>query len=434
MEERIPEEEETIAARRAERLAKKARRLRFLRVRKAWWNNAISEAVALVVLFLLNLYLIFPFFGTPAIETSFSGPVIPLLARMFELTGLNFSHALQIVYIFFFLLFPYSLYLFIRKIGVRKSVAFLAVLFASLPFYPFALSRFNSAFNVTDGPHAASLTLMPLALYGLIIFIKDGGISNLLLASIFFALVALTSPFGFSILIALSFITTFSEMLLGSGRLKFFRLLVILLVAFGLSSFWYNPQFSFVMFFGPIGEGIRQTIVRLVPISFFVIPVLAAFGFLLFDRKPDLQPVFLASFYTIAFAMVILVRGGLFPSHPSRYIPEFGMSLAFLFSIGVVKVTDRLRFSKTKNGYNFKLIANVIVLLIVAVSVLAIILGRGNLAHTQVDVLGLWTGLERGEIWLARDGVGEVSEIVGFMITGGTVLSLPYLWLRAKKS
>lgn len=433
MEERIPEEEETIAARRAERLAKKARRLRFLKVRKTWWNNAISEVFVLVVLLLLNLFVVIPFFGRPAIETSFSGPVVPLVARVFELAGLSFPNAIQVAYIFFFLLFPLAFYLFVKKISARKSVAFLAVLFASLPVYPFALSRVNSSFFVTDGPHMASVALVPLALYGLILFIKEGGIANLLIASISFALVALTSPFGFSILIGLSFITTFSEMLLGSGRLKFFRLLVILVVALGLSSFWYNPQFSLEMFFGPIGDGVRQTITRLVPISFFVIPVLAAFGFLLFDRKPDLQPVFLASFYTIGFALIVLVRGGLFPSHPSRYIPEFGISMAFLLSIAVVKVTDRIRFLKTESKFNLSYIANFILLAIVSISVLGVVVGRSSLVRSQSDVLGIWTGVERGEIWLARDQVGGLSSVLGYMITGGTVLSLPYLWVKSKR-
>src|SRR3989344_8997585 len=257
----IPTESETIAVKRAARVAEKIARSR-LRFTPAWWSKTPLEVLLVTVLFAINLYLLSPALGTEAAKTSFSGPVIPLLANILKFFGVPFTYALQHVVVLFFAFFPVSLYFFIRKIGGRKLAAFFG----------------------EDSPHIASLTLIPLALLTQIQFLREGKFINLFFASLFVALVALTSPFGFFVLLAFATVTTFSEMLLGTGRLKIFRFLVIILVAAGLSSFWYNPHFGLALIMGPVGEEVRETVARLIPISFFIVPILAAFGFLLLIR------------------------------------------------------------------------------------------------------------------------------------------------------
>ena len=39
-------------------------------------------------------------------------------------------------------------------------------------------------------------------------------------------------------------------------------------------------------------------------------------------------------------------------------------------------------------------------------------------------MLGFWTGLERGDIWLAREQFGGAYRAAGFMITGMTAFGL----------
>lgn len=439
MKEAIPRETETIAARRAARLSEKIKKARSsLVVARAWWSAAPLEGLGVIFLLVLTFYLIYSLFGKAAPPTSFSGPVIPLTAKAIEFffaTPLPYSF--QIVYLAFFVVFPFSFYLFVKRVAERKSIAFLAVLFASLPIYLFAWSRVNAGFNTEDGAHIASLALVPLALLSLLTFVRRGGLKNLLFASIFSSLVALTSPFGFFMFIILAFITTFSEMLLGTGRLKIFRFLVVFAVTSGLTSFWYNPQFSLSIVVGPLGTEIRTTIARLIPISFFTLPILGAFGYLLFDRKPDLQPVFLASFYTIVFALIVWAGGGFFPSHPSRYTPELGISLSFLLAIGVVKLADYIRFSKDARPtflrkVNKSIAANGFLLAVTFLLVLQIVGGQGRIAVLNGDVLGLWTGIERGEIWQARDRVTTASVISGYLATGVTVVALSILAVRDK--
>ena len=430
MREDIPQETETIAARRSARAVEKIQKARASRMfTPAWWTHGPLEFLIVATLFLLNIYLIYPAIGTEAAETSFSGPIIPLIGKFIALFNIPFTYALQYVVILFFAFFPVSLYLFIRRVGGRKMGAFLALLIATLPIYPFSFSRVSAAFYGEDSPHIASLSLVPLALLALIKFLRDGQFENLILAALLVALVVLTSPFGFFVLAIFAIITTFSEMLLGRGRLKAIRFVVILTVAAGLSSFWYNPQFTMSLILGPVGEEVRLTITRLIPISLFIVPVLAAFGFLLFDRRPELQPVFLASFYTIAFAIIVVVGGGFFPSHPSRYLSEFGTSLAFLGGIAIVKLMDLLKFSEKLKflKLNEPIFGNALTLGATVALILIIILGRANMDLRQREVLGLWTDVSRGRIWLQREKFVGVPSFFGYSITGMTVVTLGLL-------
>lgn len=436
---KIPTESETIAAKRTARLAERIREARKgFKARRAWWSKGLAEVLLLVFIFALNFYLIHPFFGAPAPDTTFSGPIIPLLAKAIELSGMPLAYAIQIVNIAFFLLFPITYYFFIKKISGRKMVAFLSVLFVSLPIYPLGGARVKAAFGAVDGPHIASLAVFPLALHGLLLFLRDGGIRNLVIASISSGLIALISPFGFVAFVIFASLSAFSEMLLGQGRLKFFRFLVVFLFAGGLNSFWYNPAFFYWMATGPMGGEIRQMVAKLIPISFFIVPALGAFGFLLFDRKPNLQPVFLASFYTITLGIIVVAGGGFFPSHPSRYAPEFGISLAFLLAIATVKLSDYLRFLK-KSRFSFlermnkQVLANGFLFLISLVLVLKTISGRESLIVENGDVLGLWTDVERGRIWIEKDKFYGASSLFGYAISGASAFGLSFLGLKGKK-
>jgi len=432
----IPQESETIAAKRAIRLSEKLRRAgEGLKGRNAWWSDGPLELLGLAFIFSLNFYLVVTFFGTSAPDIPYSGPVIPLFAKMVEFAGVPFSYAVQIVNAVFYLFFPLTYYMFVKKVTGRKLISLLVVLFASLPLYPFALVRAAGAFIGGDGPHMASLTLVPLAIYGLLGFIREGGMRNLIIASVSSGIIALISPFGFLTFALFAGITAFSEMLLGTGRLKVIRLLLVLIFAGALNSFWYNPAFFYWMITGPMGEDIRVTVSRLIPTSFFIIPILAAFGFLLFDRRPSLQPVFLASFFTIAFFLIVIAGGGLFPSHPSRYSAEFGIALSFLLGVGIVKFAEFLKFSDHKifGKINATIFANALIVFVFVILVLGVILGRESVVLAEEKVLGIWTGFDKGELWTSRENFDGTPSFFGYSITGSAILTLAFLGIKSRQ-
>jgi hypothetical protein len=435
-EENLPKEEEKIAARRAVRLAEKLRRARRgLMVDSAWWANGPMEWLGGSLIWLLNLYMVWPFFGREAFVTSYSGPVIPFLANLVSFSGLPLTYSIEIVNVSFFLLFPISFYWLMKSVSGKTLVALLAGLLVSLPLSPFAGARVRATFFNVEGPHMASLAVVPLAIGGLLAFLHHGGWKNLFLASLTASLVGLISPFGLLAYLIFAGIATFSEVLLGHGRLKLARLALVFVLMAGFSSFWYNPAFFFWLITGPMGEEPRMMISQLIPISFFVLPVLGAFGYLLFDRKPDLQPLFLGSFLTIAFMVIVLAGRGFMPSAPSRYIPELGLSLAFLFGVGGERLVEF--WSKNKERWawarwaNGRAVNSLLLLTLVGLMV-GIIEGREHLQVYEGQVLGYWTGVERGEIWQARERFGGTNVGMGYGITGLTGLGLVIMAKRVE--
>ena len=70
--------------------------------------------------------------------------------------------------------------------------------------------------------------------------------------------------------------------------------------------------------------------------------------------------------------------------------------------------------------------------LIVGLMILGIVLGKsGLLSHTEV--LGFWTGVERGEIWQARERFKGFYSWFGFMITGTAAVILGWMWGKSKR-
>jgi len=415
----IPGETEKIATRRSRRLAEKLKATKQrLKLASAWRGGEKLVLLGGGLIFVLNLYLVWMFFGTEAFNTTYSGPVIPFFAKIISLSGLPLAYAIEIVNISFFLVFPVSFYWLVKKVSGKPLVALLSGLVVSLPISPFAGARAYGMFFSVEGPHIASLSIVPIAIYGLMSFLHTGGLKNLVLAALGSALVGLISPFGLLAYVIFAGLVTFSEVLLGHGRLKLMRVMAVLIFTGGICSFWYNPGFFWWLLSGPMGLEWREMVSRLIPISLFTTPILGVFGYLLFDRKPDLQPLFLGIFLTIAFGMIIMTGRGVMPSTPVRYFPEFGVALAFLFGVAVDRLLElRLKIKR--------LFVNAALIILVGVMTVGIVTGRSKILAFDQGVLGLWTGVDRGELWQAREQFGGGYSIAGYAITaltaGGTV-------------
>lgn len=431
--ENVPKETETIAHKTNLRIAEKLKAAKgSFNFKKAWWTNGPVEFLSVFLVFGLNLVMIFPFFGKPANSMSFSGPIVPLLAKGITLFKVPFPYAIQIVNIAFFLAFPLTFYFFVRGVGGRKFSAFLAILMASLPFTLFAKTRAEYGIAGTDAAFIASLTILPLALLGLLKFLKNGGMESLAAASLFATVTALISPFGFFVYLVTSLITTFSEFLLGTGRLKLLRLLSVYLLAGSFCSFWYNPVFFYWMITGPMGEGLRAMLAKLIPISLFVLPVLGCFGYLVFDRKPNLQPLFLALFYSIFFALIVFAGGGFVVSEEGRYLPVLGISLSFLFGILIVKLLEVLASHSKILFYNYGL-KNMLLIAISFLMMVSIYSYKWLISRQGEKILGIWTDVQKGDIWIMNDVYSSRYSFIGDAITIFGICILTYLYINYRK-
>ncbi|HUV46563.1 MAG TPA: hypothetical protein VMW29_00360 [Candidatus Bathyarchaeia archaeon] len=416
-----PKKEETLAKKAVKRNYRLFFNNRLMTILPRWWVGT-AEILGLTLLFLLNFLLLLPFFGQEDKSNIFSAPLIPVLSKLFFL--MSFPVAIRFWLLFFILFLPVTFYFFVREISGRRITAFLASLIISLPLGIFLPLRLKLALFTEDGNHIASLTLGILACLFLLRFLRSGNFKMGVSSSLLISLVALTSPLGLFILGCFSLAISFSEMLLSQGRLKFFRFLTVFMLAAGLVSFWYNPGFVFLIVASPQGELIKGTLASLFPLSFFLVPLLGAFGFLLFENRPRLQPLFLAVFLSIGFGLLSL-GAGMQLSSPYRFLPSLGMALAFLGSIVLARIFDflkRRRSFRQFSGisrYRKQILFFSITLFFTIITSIIMASAKNFGQLEQEEVLGLVDSKTTG-IWEARNAIGWFHHIIGGSISFST--------------
>lgn len=396
----------------------------------------LGEIFFLISLFFLNLWLIWPFFGLKGITTVFSAPLIPFLSILSSFI-IPYPSGLKIWLLIFILFFPLTFYFFLKEISQRKLIASAGSLFVSLPVGIFLPLRLEFGILKGDGPHIASLTLSALICLLLLRFLRKGDFKLGVLTGAGIALIALTSPLGLVIFFSFALLITFSEMLLGQGRIKFLRFAFVFFLAAGFSAFWYNPKFVIITVNSSSGKLVRQALANLFPISFFLVPFLGTFGFLLFENRPHLQSFFLALFWTAGFGL--LSWGSAIPlAEPSRFLPALGISLAFLAGIAISFFYDFLRnWIKLKNFKisSLKKIDIGFYGLFFGLIIFLIFLFQENLWQLrQSEVLGASsTAQVEVGVWEIREDTSFVEKFFGYVISAGTLISLIPLHKKLNK-
>lgn len=432
-----PRRKETLAIKQEERV----RRVQSIRNRlpefsPQGWVRA-GEVLGVTALFLTNLFLLYPFFGGEDTVNVFSAPVVPLLAGLTE-TLVPFSYSIRIWLLVFLLFFPLTFYYFVREISGRKMTGLVAGFLVVLPIGTFLASRVNLGLFSEDGAHIASLTFIPLVCLLLLRFLRRGNFWAGVFAAVGTTIVALTSPLGFVNLTVFMGVITFSEMLLGQGRLKFIRFLTVLFLTVGFSAFWYNPKFVFLTINSFQGQLVKQSLANLLPVSFFLVPLLGVFGFLLFENRPQLQPMFIAFFLTIAFGLFSLGAGIAHPAY-YRFLPAFGVSLAFLLGLVIVGLFDFLNLSprlKRLKIIPFPQITIGLGLISLVFIIMMIIIGsqsRELWILAQEQVLGLAVEQKVG-VWEIREQTSLLENIFGLTITGLSIVSVGLIERKISKS
>jgi len=430
-----PTKKETLASKQEKKIRKW--RLNHFRGRLAelspqWWVGA-GEIFGLVVLFLTNFWFLYPFFGHEDRANVFSAPVIPVLASVSE-SFTPYSYGIRLWILVFLLFFPVSFYFFVRAISGRKLTGFISAFIVSLPIWVFLPLRINLGLLAQDGAHIASLTLAPLVCLLLLRFLRRGTFWAGILAGLGATIIALSSPIGFLVLSIFLGVITFSEMLLGRGRLKLTRFLIVLVLAAGFSAFWYNPKFVFLTINSPQGQVVKKTLANLLPVSFFLLPLLGVFGFLLFENRPQLQPIFIAFFLTVGFGLFSLGAGVAHPT-PSRFLPAFGISLAFLLGILITWLFDFLRTSpklkrfKIVSSYRRLISFGLIGLIFVLVVAIDVFNSSSLWQLEKTQVLGL-TAEQKVGVWEIKEKTTQLESWIGYTITGLTALGVAILKTR----
>lgn len=402
-------------------------------------NRRAKELLILALLLAGNIALVWNYFSIP-FNYVFSAPVVPVVASIFEKVGMDGDAAVRTVLLQFYVAGPLALYLFVREVTGRKETAILASVLYSLPIFR---ARFEALTIHGDGAHIAAMTFIPLAAFFLLRFLKKGSFTASILSSVMILLTALTSPFGLFVLMAVMTIVTFSEMLLGSGRLKFVRFLWTGMVAVGISAFWYNPEFVRLGLVSPSGRVVVAAVKNLIPLSLFVFPVLGSFGYLVFDRRPQLQPLFIALGLTVIFGLLSFA-GGLARfavSAQSRYYPELLMSIAFLWGLVGVFLYDLVGWLPQGKWFPVPKAKRQLVRKALLIGTIVLCIGAvfafpfremqyrrsGRVVGVSEDSELAWTQI--------RELTGGKARIIGYTISGLTAVTVVGIlrWLRVQE-
>lgn len=384
----------------------------------------------------LTMYSVIMFFPLAMLDQKhvFSAPVIPLLAISTSmLTPFSYERAVQAWVFGLFCLFSAGVYVFMWRLTRRRLVGLVAGVLAVVPW--FAGGRVEAAFALGDAAHVAAMTFMPVGAMFLIEFLRRGGIGRAALASLSFALVALTSPFGMFVYLIFMIVVTFSEVLLSSGRLKLLRLVAVLVLGSLMAQFWYTLGFLRLVLTSADGREMLRTVGNLIPLSFFLAPVLGVFGFLLFEKRARLQPLFIAAGLVIIFWLFSFAGGlseGLYISHQSRYVSDLSMALAFMVGLLAVGLFDVLKNLEplTRRWRRAPIAAFTMGLM--AVLVIGVVSNRSQV-NDVLRVLGATTGLFPDDIV----GIGEIrrqtsaiDKMVGSMVSAATFGGLTWASIR----
>ena len=363
-----------------------------------------------------------------AIAIKFSAPVMPTLGWLVALfPPLDYSRALQWLTFLLICAFPVSVYAFVITLTNRRFAGIASALVSLLPF--FSTSRLLSAFFWGDTAHIVSLTFIPLGGVTLIRFLRSGGFRQALVASFMIALVGLTSPFGLFVNFIFLSMVTFSEVVISEGRIKLFRFITVSILGALMSQFWYTLGFVRILLTSDPGRELLTTIGNLIPLSFFLAPILGTAGFLLFEKRPRLQPFFIAGGLVVIFWLFSFagrLSEGLYISEQGRYQADLSMATS-LFA-GVIAIAA-YRALEIWLGHLLAVRQRFLPALITAVVIgvtASIWLGYNEttqLVANNDQVLGVFTEqiVGIGEI---RQQTGLLDKFIGALVSGSTLGAL----------
>lgn len=282
-------------------------------------------------------------------------PLVPFFSVAASFFGLAAGNFLRIFNALAYAFIPVSLYFLVRRLTHRRVAAWLAafaysllpsVMILFLPeikeasrVYFFAPWHFINNL-LGDTPRILSLALIPLVAVYFLSTLKNPAFKKIIICAALTLLVALVDFVSFFSLLILFIVLFFSEVLL-SDRIAPSRLgifLSVMIIAFGLFSFWYHPGY-FNNFFrlGGIGAEASSDLLKIIPYLILVIPWLIIGLFYLFGYRKHLQSLFVSfAWFNLTFLVGFsyFFFGRSFLPGASHYLMEINM--AFCLVIGVL--------------------------------------------------------------------------------------------------
>lgn len=290
----------------------------------------------------------------------FSTPFIPFISQQFaNIIQLDWSVIASSLIISLYALGALSFYFFVFALTKRHLPAIITSLLSMVPVIPFsnqAPERLSLALLQEDGAHVAAFSLSILALTAFFVYLRKEKIAHLIVFTLISFVVILLSFFATFVLWIMMLFLALSEMLVGQGKLKVKRFGIGILSTFGLLVIVYNVSIV-KMLVSSEGQTTLAVVTNFIPLTFFLIPLFGTFFFLIFDRRPQLQSLFLSLVLTLLFGILHVVRLSLVDVSlldQDRYATELSFGLPFFLAIVVTWLFDFARTGKIANSANPK--------------------------------------------------------------------------------
>lgn len=297
----------------------------------------------------LSFYQVWPYFGDKLDTGTLSLVFIPFIGQILSslFSGKNnvfLSTIILIGYVFG----PVSFFMYVWFVTKRHLPAIIAALISLLPLFPFSPhvpERLSLALVDRDGGHILGLTIVPWIAIVYHLYLRSGQVKWQYVAALLSFIVGLISFFTFTISLVVLFYVSISEALVSEGRVKMKRFAILAVVIVAILGLVYNVSL-FSMLASNSGRATVAVLVNFLPLTFFIVPILGTFAFLIFDRRPQLQPLFLSLALTVTFALLHLVRTSfvevsLFDR--DRYAAELSFSAATLVGVLVLWIFELMR-------------------------------------------------------------------------------------------
>ncbi len=297
----------------------------------------------------------------------FYTPMLPYTLALFHLiTSLSIPAAYRLITASLYMLTPVSWYAFVLYLTRRRATAIVAALaYSLLPSFVYLIPEVRNVAQgfgyapwrllvlmlYGEGPHTCALTFTPLAALFFVRALREPKLANYLGAALFMVLVALIN---FVALFALGMILAAvlaTEMVAGEPTKKLKSAVISIVLAYGLSAFWFNLSFIEASFSFATGSQLLHNLAPIWPLLLLLLP-LAGVVFLLFSGRHRSQPFLLASFWLATIGLIVFSWYGfhwVLAPQPNRYMPELDMAFTLLLGLAVTRIYD-LRASNRRRA------------------------------------------------------------------------------------
>lgn len=302
-------------------------------------------------------------------------PVFPYLEWFIHLlTNLSFGQIYRILTGLAYCFIPVAFYFLVRYLSRFSIIGFLAgvgysllpsfnyifpgpriygELFSMAPWHFVVLVKFG------EGTHIFGLAFLPLAALSFIYALRKPHFRFLVIAAILNALVALTSMIAFLALLILNLVIVVSEATLPKNKNRFKTAFKIFIIFLGLISFWFNLDFLKTSFSFGSGQNILKNYYQFLIYLPLIFTLLFALLITVFT-KPKRQNYFISIFWFLPlffFTFSWYKWEIAFAPQAIRYMPEMNMAFIMILVFFVLYVFKY--FKKRLNilglGLNFVL-------------------------------------------------------------------------------